>query len=58
MRLVDTYEVELLIDLWSKDSAIWKLSINLESLVNSIKLIKLRNYHNYAGKPYSDKVEW
>lgn len=52
IRIKNRNTVEVLIDPWSNNAAIWKLNIQ------SISFNKISDFSNYKDKPYTDKVEW
>jgi len=52
IRQVGDYEIEILTDPWSENSAIWKFNI-----LNKSK-IKIRNFEEYKKKEYTDNVKW
>jgi hypothetical protein len=52
MRLKDRNTVEILIDPWGDNSAIWELNIiNMEFKMKSA-------FNKYKDKPYTENVEW
>jgi hypothetical protein len=52
IRIKNRNTVEILIDPWSNDSAIWEL--NVED--NTFR--KIRNFDKYKERPYTVDVEW
>lgn len=52
LRQVGDYEVEILIDPWSSQSAIWRLDIK------SLSKSKMRDFKDYEDKEYTEKVIW
>ena len=52
MRQVENDIIEILIDPWSKRSAIW--SLNVKTLVKK----KIKDFEEYKNKPYQEKIEW
>ena len=52
MRQVATYEIEILIDPWFEEAAIWRL--NLQTLQKT----KIRDFNDYRELPYQDHVKW
>lgn len=52
IRQLSDYEIEILIDPWVTNSAIWKL------IVNTFEIIKVRDFNDYHEQPYSENVIW
>lgn len=58
LKTIDDYTVQILTDPWAADSEIWQLTINLNRLTKPLTLTKIRDFKEYADKPYTDQVEW
>jgi hypothetical protein len=52
LRLSGDYEIELLIDPWSENSAIWKFNIE------TFSKFKIRDFNDYKDIPYTEEVTW
>jgi len=52
IRLKNEQVVEVLIDPWSTESAVWEL--NIETLEKA----KVRDYLDYRAEPYTDEINW
>jgi hypothetical protein len=52
LRQIAPFKVEILIDPWSKDSAIWELNIE------DLSFIRIRDFNDYKDKPYVENVVW
>jgi len=52
IRQIGDYEIEILIDPWSENSAIWRFDVLSQSK------IKVRDFDDYKGKASTDNVEW
>lgn len=42
----------------SANPEIWEIAIDLDKLSRPIKLTKVRDFKEYADKPYTEKIEW
>ena len=51
-RIKDDATIELLTDPWSEESAIWELN------VNTFEFKKIREFHDYKEKVYTENVIW
>ena len=58
LRAIDDYTVQILLDPWSEQSSIWQMEINLNKLTNPITLFKMKDFSDYADKPYTDQIIW
>lgn len=58
LKLIDAYTVQILTDPWLDNPEIWQLAIDLNMLSRPITLTKIRDFKEYADKPYKDEVEW
>lgn len=58
LKLIDECTVLILTDPWSKESAIYKLSILLNSRIRKMKLEKIRNFTTYQDQAYTENVKW
>ena len=52
MRQIGDNEIEILIDPWSKKSAVWKF--NLQTFSKT----KVRDFKSYCDRPFEEKVNW
>ena len=52
LRIKDSENVEILLDPWSNNAAIWELKIE------TFNLKKIKDFNNYKNKEYTDKVIW
>lgn len=52
IRQLSDYEIEILINPWVTNSAIWKLN------VNTFEITKVRVFNDYQELPYTEKVIW
>ena len=58
LKTIDDYTVQILTDPWDNGSEIWQLTIDLNKLTRPLILTKIRDFKEYADKPYTDKVVW
>jgi hypothetical protein len=58
LRAIDDYKVQILLDPWSEQSSIWQMEINLNKLTNPVTLFKMKDFSDYADKPYTDQIIW
>jgi hypothetical protein len=58
LKAMGDYTVQILTDPWGKESAIWALTIDFNKLTRPTSLVKIRNFTEYADKPYVDQIEW
>jgi hypothetical protein len=58
LRATNEYTVQILIDPWTVESAIWQLDIDLTKLTKPINLFKIRDFTDYINKPYTEQVIW
>jgi hypothetical protein len=52
IRQINHQTVQILIDPWADHSSIWELNILDKSYV------KIGDFKNYQGKPYTEQIEW
>jgi hypothetical protein len=58
IRLVDAYTVQILIDPWSENAAIWQLDLDLNRAAPTSNLWKIKDFKDYLDKPYVENVLW
>ncbi len=58
IKSIDEYTVQILTDPWADNPEIWQLAIDLNRLTNPLTLHKIRDFKDYAEKPYTDKIDW
>ncbi len=60
LRMIDKNIIQILIDPWSEEAAIWQLVIvdNPEKSVRPTSLTKLREFNDYKDQPYTEDINW
>ena len=58
LKLIDDYKVQILVDPWSEEASIWQLEIDLNNPAKAITFFKVRDFKEYLGRPYVEKVHW
>jgi len=58
LRSVDDYKVQILIDPWSNEAAIWQLEIDKTKPTRPITLEKVKDFKDYTDKPYTEHIVW
>lgn len=58
LKLIDGYTVQVLTDPWSDSPEIWQLTIDVNMLSQPLTFAKIRDFKEYADKPYTDEVVW
>jgi hypothetical protein len=58
IKSIDEYTVQILTDPWADNPEIWQLTIDLNKLTRPLTLNKIKDFKEYADKPYTDKIDW
>jgi hypothetical protein len=58
LKALDAYNTQILTDPWNEHSAVWQLQIDLTKLTRPISLFKVKDFIDYIGKPYTERVAW
>jgi hypothetical protein len=58
LKIINDYAIQVLTDPWEDKSAIWQVEINLNNLSEPVRFFKVRDFIDYVGKPYEEKIKW